>query len=373
MFPLHINIDSKAIASLKAELTKSFSNVKSSHRVEALARGFGFSTYAAMLATSQRETYYPAELNWASFDAYLKSHGFCVTAYPLYLAVGRVALQQILSFEQDLTMHGIGVGNSIRDPEGNWETDDEIEKRFHISRDLFLDDRAVCQFLCAFDVLKKIKPLLSVNKKAGSHILTRLVAGHESTYPDGQIVNIQYVSDGAVIAAAIHAGFTYEKNGHHAAFNMSQKSIDILFDEKKKNEHTPLLKRIADCPVTQDDLEAVLGVFDRMKEEDRRDLTARSMQLIRLFDKERPFREVSDITLAVEFRLEALSRLMVHPEIKTFFPPSDKPGAVMISQPMLHIAATEPLLSKNDRPAFDVKSFCTRLSALPKEAYHGAA
>lgn len=367
MFFLHVTITPEAVVSLKTDLAKTYPHVKSSHRVEALARAFGFSTFAAMLATSKDYSEPSAQLNWDAFNAYLTSHGFNVIAPPLYIAVARVVLQQLLPLVPELTMHGLGVNPAIRDPEGKEETSQEHVVRFRVSRSQFSDERAARQFLCAVEVMTKIKPLQSINKKADSLMLTRLVEGHEYACPDGQRLKEDYVSDGAVIAAAIYAGFAYEKHGVNAVFNMSQKSIDALFTQKEEMR-PPMVERIADCRVTQEDLEVALTAFNKMKEEDRRDITARTMQLIRLFDKERPFREVSDIISAVEFRLEAFSRIASHPELRTFFP-SKEDGAAMISQPVLHLVATEPLLSKQDRPAFDVKSFRARLSALPKEAF----
>ena len=53
MFVLRIPVTLSAIELIKADLTKHLSEVKSSHRVEAIGRGLGFRTYAALLAASR--------------------------------------------------------------------------------------------------------------------------------------------------------------------------------------------------------------------------------------------------------------------------------------------------------------------------------
>ena len=53
MFVLRISVAPSAIERIKVQLTQSLPDVKSSHRVEALGRGLGFRTYAALRAVSQ--------------------------------------------------------------------------------------------------------------------------------------------------------------------------------------------------------------------------------------------------------------------------------------------------------------------------------
>ena len=88
MFPLHILIAfTEQIDSMKADLTNYLPHIKSSHRVEALARGLGFKTYAALRAVDLFwDGPFWAEVNWSAFNDYLKEKGFNSTAKPLYLA-----------------------------------------------------------------------------------------------------------------------------------------------------------------------------------------------------------------------------------------------------------------------------------------------
>ena len=70
MFTLKILIAfAEQVDSMKADLAKYLPHIKSSHRVEALARALGFKTYAALRAVDLfRDGPILAEVNWSSFN-----------------------------------------------------------------------------------------------------------------------------------------------------------------------------------------------------------------------------------------------------------------------------------------------------------------
>jgi hypothetical protein len=230
MFSLSISITPEAINSIESDLTKSLSEIKASHRAEALARGLGFSTYASMLAASESGSGSIAMFNWIVADEYLKTHGFTAPMEPFFVAIGRVAIQQLLVREAQLTMDGIGISTLY----GKKENDKERTTRFQGRRKEFLGDYAVKQFLRALAFVSCIRPIKSINEKINSYRLKHMAEKFACTYPDGHRLGPAYVANGALVAAAIQAGFQYQDDGTptNVTFNMSQESIDDLHTQK---------------------------------------------------------------------------------------------------------------------------------------------
>jgi hypothetical protein len=134
MFVLSISVAPLVVARIKVELARSVTQVKSSHRVEALGRGLGFCTYAALLAASRSAKPPIAAVTGAVFSAYLKKHDFKVDPAHLYRAVAHAAIQVALDAEPRLHIHGIGLGRPQRNSDGSRQTPqqrhaDFIERR----------------------------------------------------------------------------------------------------------------------------------------------------------------------------------------------------------------------------------------------------
>jgi hypothetical protein len=68
MFVLRIPVTPAHVDALKTDLIKALPEVKSSHRVEALGRGLGFKTYAALRAVAQSTVPSMATVSGASFS-----------------------------------------------------------------------------------------------------------------------------------------------------------------------------------------------------------------------------------------------------------------------------------------------------------------
>ena len=110
MFVLRISVTPSAVEHIKAELTRDLAEVKSSHRVEAIGRGLGFRSYAALRAVSQQSVPPAALVTGGIFSAYLTEHGFPLEATHFYLATARVAIRNVLDAVPRLHIHGIGFG-----------------------------------------------------------------------------------------------------------------------------------------------------------------------------------------------------------------------------------------------------------------------
>ena len=96
MFVLRISVTAPAVDRIKALLTQSLPEVKSSHRVEALGRGLGFRTYAALRAAAQTTAPAVVAVAGSHFSDYLKDHGFEADPAHLYRAAAHVAIQAAL-------------------------------------------------------------------------------------------------------------------------------------------------------------------------------------------------------------------------------------------------------------------------------------
>jgi hypothetical protein len=236
-FPISI-LFIEQIDSMKADLTKSLPHVKSSHRVEALARALGFNTYAALRARDLFSFPIETEVNWVAFRDYLKEKGFNVTAKPLYLAAGRAASRLILEMprlEPDLTCSGIGIGGLRKG-----ETPQEYAKRFQNARLEMLSDSSIVEFLRSYSFVSRIPHTRTITKKIDSYGLKHIAEKVSFTYPDGEESPAHYVSNGNLICAALHAGFYYKgyPGSPNVNFNMLTKAVDDLDCEIRPNSAT---------------------------------------------------------------------------------------------------------------------------------------
>lgn len=242
MFALRIPLTSFATDGIKAYLTRALPNVKSAHRCEAFARGLGFGTYASLLAEGRSQAPTIATADGAAFRAYLAAHGFNESAVPFCRAVGAVALRMAVEKVPKLTMWGIGVGTRKRKADGKRESSQEFHARFAAERQVLLSDDAVEPFLLSFALVARIKPTKTVRAGIGSYGLKHIAENYACTYPGGEELGPQYVANGALIAAAVHAGFkmkTYVDDlGYdelNVSFNMSKSAVEDLDCEIRPN------------------------------------------------------------------------------------------------------------------------------------------
>jgi hypothetical protein len=235
MFTLHIPVTVAAIEEIKLGLTKSLPEIKSSHRVEALGRGLGFRTYAALLASSRLSEPTTTTVKGAEFSAYLAEHNFETVTAHLYKAAARVAIRQALEAVPRLTIRGIGTGQPKRNADGSWQTPSQNYSEFLELRNECLDQRSAEAFLRSLALLQHIRPTKTIRASTGSYRLKHVAENYVCSYPEGEKLGPDYVPNGMLIAAAVHMGFKYKTHIDHlgyetlnTTFNMSKVDIDDL-------------------------------------------------------------------------------------------------------------------------------------------------
>lgn len=205
MFALNIPVTSASLDTIKAELTRTMSGVKSSHRCEAIARGLDYRTYAAFLAATRAPIADHATAQGSAFSGYLAEHGFNAPLLAFYHAVTRVARQAVLERMPKLTMRGIGVGApSLKsdDTRENWK---DLAAKFDKQRADLLGDRATELFLLALAFVSRVERTKTIRSDADSYRLKHMTEKYAGTFPEGGKLGPQYVTNGILIAAAVQA------------------------------------------------------------------------------------------------------------------------------------------------------------------------
>lgn len=235
MFVLRISVTLPVIDRIKVLLTQSLPDVKSSHRVEALGRGLGFRTYAALRTAVQESAPPLATVTGSHFSDYLKEHGFEVDPAHLYRAAAEVAIQAVLDAMPRLHIYGIGFGRPQRNPDGSRQTPQEQYAEFQERREECLGKHAAEAFLRSLALLERVTVTKTIRSGAGSYRLKHIAENYVCTYPEGGKLGPAYVPNGMLIAAAVHMGFAYKTymddfgyDTLNASFNMSKAVVDDL-------------------------------------------------------------------------------------------------------------------------------------------------
>ena len=234
MLDLRVEISPAAIDEMKLRLTRALPDVKSSHRVEGLARGLGFRTYAAMKAQALTPASSPGA-DATGFCEYLADQGFFVDGIHFYRAVGAAALAQVMEREPQLSYWGYHVGPPKRRPDGKWESALEHQDRFRSERELLKSESVVDEFLLALGLVQRITPTQTIRGGTGSYRLKHVAEKSSCRLPCGVEIQPQYVANGTLIVAAVYAGFRYKTHidargyeGVNVTFNMSKAAVDDL-------------------------------------------------------------------------------------------------------------------------------------------------
>jgi hypothetical protein len=235
MFVLRISVTAPAVDRIKALLTQSLSDVKSSHRVEALGRGLGFRTYAALRAAAQAPTPTHATVTGSHFSDYLKEHGFEADPAHLYRVAAQVAIQAALDALPRLHIHGIGFGRPQRNADGSRQTPKQQYAEFEERREECFGEHAAEAFLRSLALLARVRETRTIRSGTGSYRLKHIAENYVCTYPEGGKLGPAYVPNGMLIAAALHMGFKYKTyvddlgyDTLNASFNMSKTVVDDL-------------------------------------------------------------------------------------------------------------------------------------------------
>jgi len=256
MFVLQISVTPSAVGQIKAELTKSLPTVKSSHRAEALARGLGFRTYAALLAGSRSPEPPVAIVTGSHFVDYLRERGFEAEPTVLYLAGAKAIIVGLLETMPKLSIHGLGFGRPRRNPDGSWQSSEQRVAEFLERREACLHQRSAEAFLRSLALLSRVTATKTIRAGTGSYRLKHIAENYVCFYPDGAKLGPDYVPNGMLIAAAVHMGFKYKAHvddlGYdtlNASFNMSKAIIDDLDAEARPHFYSNRVRNRRLAPV----------------------------------------------------------------------------------------------------------------------------
>ncbi len=123
------------------------------------------------------------------------------------------------------------------------------------------------------------------------------------------------------------------------------------------------LTRVNRTNVAPELLLDVIKLHSEMTAEDRPIPEARMIRIFQLLsDKGLKGRRLADVSIAIEFRLEALARLVKADATRGWTMPSKEPGATSVGTDLLTAAAQEPLIEGPDgHAAFDADNFQKRV------------
>lgn len=227
-----VDLSVAELKAIKADLLSAYPHVKSSHRCETLARGLGCGTYASLLAAAK--TNRRCELNAGRFKNYLHEHKIHVSEIDFYRSLGRSALRAAAASMAELTSNGFGYGAPRRYSNGRLETWNETRARFNEHRADLLE--SADEFLRARAFLINVPKTKTIRPKTSSYWLKHIAEKYPCTFPDGTELGPHYVSNGALIAAAIHLGFSWKKylDGYgydslNVGFNMSERVLNEFY------------------------------------------------------------------------------------------------------------------------------------------------
>jgi hypothetical protein len=114
-------------------------------------------------------------------------------------------------------------------------------------------------------------------------------------------------------------------------------------------------------PLDPELMKEMMTCIAEMPADQRRDVTGRAMGLIRFLEEclsdQKPHARAAAL-ISFEFRMEAMVRLRKRPEYRAWTIKAAKTGAPdLIHEVMIDTAASERLIERHNRPAFDPVSF----------------
>ena len=236
MLNLRIPITVATIRILKTYLLRALPEVKSSHRVEAIARGLGSLTFAAMRHAGKAGEQLSAPADGTRFASYLGEHGFVADPIHFYRAVASVAVTAIVEKVPKLSTFGYGFGQPRWNFEAKrWDSPQETYAKFMEARADFLFSGVLDEFLLALAFVQRIPTTKTVRSGVGSYRLKHIAENMPFVCHDGTVLGPRYVANGVLIAAALHSGFRMKTYVDHlgydainVSFNMSKRAVDDL-------------------------------------------------------------------------------------------------------------------------------------------------
>lgn len=213
------------VESIKGDLWRSMPEVKSSHLTEALARGLGWRTHAALRAALASG---PAECTALpeAFAGYLAQRGIQVADRVLVNAILHRQIRAVMDAHKELTHHGFGVH------EGDRISVAEQQKRYDESRAEMLEPLPVAEFERACEFLARLE-----TTRAPTTVFTSYNLKHSAErWHRHRGADRDYVSNGMLLAAAYHLGLQVRRASRTAFtgyLNVSTASVRAQEDQRK--------------------------------------------------------------------------------------------------------------------------------------------
>ncbi len=221
---MKITVTLASIEYIKADLRAALPTAGSCHRVEALARGLGWNTYAAMLATVSRNQV-ECEVKPGAFVAYMTAKGVQAAEDLLFKTACRIQVRTVMAAQEQLTRFGFGVYEGHRLPVPEWRI------RLAEERASMLSDEGIAEFIRARDYLALLATIKTVNRKHTSYGLKHAAERHHRRGAYANQTAKAYVSNGMLIAAAYQLGLRVSRaswSSPNAHFNVSSRSVRTL-------------------------------------------------------------------------------------------------------------------------------------------------
>jgi hypothetical protein len=144
-------------------------------------------------------------------------------------------MRGVMECEPKLAWNGIGAGRFERREDGRWESATENYARFLKRRAELLDNHVIDEFMRAIAFLAAVTPTKTIRPDTNSYRLKHIAENFPCRLSDGDELGPMYVSNGALIAGAIHLGFRHRKYIDHLGyddpnvnFNMNKRQLDDL-------------------------------------------------------------------------------------------------------------------------------------------------
>ena len=156
---------------VKRELSRLLPNVKSSHRVEAMARGLGWSSNASLRAELAQKKSAERMVNDHTFKNYLDERKFSNTEFGTLgeavtcclFARERRVIEELLVQEPRLTSDGLGIVEEFRKPSV------QRQREFEERRKGLTSSRGVQEFFRGVRFLSEFGQRKTINRKIGSY------------------------------------------------------------------------------------------------------------------------------------------------------------------------------------------------------------
>jgi hypothetical protein len=124
-------------------------------------------------------------------------------------------------------------------------------------------------------------------------------------------------------------------------------------------------------PLTVDLFKLVLRAVGDLPAAARADLSARTLAMSEVLERDKVPGNHAEILLAVKFRVEALAGLSDEPAFGAWSTRAGIDGGDLVQEILIEIAATQPLIARDGKPAFEAASFFA--AALAQGAAEGRA